>query len=160
MGGNNSIEEPLGYEEEKALDKEFNKIKNSENVPIVKCEYINNNKRHWKIVFKGSQSSPYEDGLFTLEFLFKSEFPKKGPEAKFITKMFHPNVRDDGHICINILNNWDGNLSIENVLYGIIELMDNPNPSGGYSNDATKLIKKDIDEFYKKVAEYTYAYAK
>ncbi len=160
MGGNNTTNEPLGYEEERALDNEFNKLKNSQNVPVVKCEYVNNNKRHWKVVFKGSKSSPYEDGYFILEFLFKSNFPKKGPEARFITKMFHPNVKEDnGHVCISILNSWDENMSIENVLYGIIELMDNPNASGGYSNDATSLLKKNPDEYYKKVAEYTYAYA-
>ena len=161
MGGNNTTNEPLGYEEERALDNEFNKLKNSQNVPVVKCEYVNNNKRHWKVVFKGSKSSPYEDGYFILEFLFKSNFPKKGPEARFITKMFHPNVKEDnGHVCISILNSWDEKMSIENVLYGIIELMDNPNASGGYySNDATSLLKKNPDEYYKKVAEYTYAYA-
>lgn len=158
MGGNNSTE-PLGYEEEQALDSEFNKLKNSENLPVVKCEYVDNNKRHWRVVFKGSQSSPYEDGYFIIDFFFKSNFPKNGPEAKFVTKMFHPNVNSDGHVCINILNSWNGNLSMENVLYGIIEIMDNPVAAGGYSNDARKLLEKNVDEYYKKVEEYTYAYA-
>lgn len=161
MGSNSShIDIPPGIEEEKELDKEFNKLKNSKYIPIVKCEYLKNNKKHWKVVFKGSECSPYEDGYFILEFLFnKGVFPSYGPEAKFITKMFHPNINSDGHVCINILNYWVPGRSMEDVLLGILEIMDNPIASGGYSNEARKLLSKDVDEFYKKVEEYTYSYA-
>ena len=73
--------------------------------------------------------------------------------------MFHPNVNSDGHVCINILNNWVPGRTMEDVLLGILEIMDNPVAAGGYSNDARKLLEKDVDEFYKKVEEYTYSYA-
>lgn len=160
MGGNSSHEEKLGIEEEKALDKEFERLKNSQNVPVVKCQYIDNNKKHWKVVFKGSQCSPYEDGYFIVEFLFnKGTFPQYGPEGKFITKMFHPNVDSNGHICINILNKWDQNRTMEDVIFGILEIMDNPIADGGYKNEARKLLETNVDEFYKRVEEYTYSYA-
>lgn len=146
-------------EEEAALDREFNKLKNSQLLPVVKCQYLNNDKKHWKVVFKGSECSPYEDGYFILEFLFKKTFPEYGPEAKFITKMFHPNVASDGHVCINILNSWDKNRTLEDVLLGILEIMDNPIADGGYYNEARKLLETNVDEFYKKVEEYTYSYA-
>lgn len=147
-------------EEEDALEKEFNKLKSSTSVQLVKCEYVKNDKKHWKVVFEGSKRSPYENGLFVLEFLFdKGPFPKIGPEAKFKTKMFHPNVDDNGHVCINLLNHWKPNFSIEQVLYGILDILDNPVALGGYSNKATELLKKNVEQFYKKVEEYTYLYA-
>ena len=147
-------------EEEKQLDKEFNKLKNNKYIPLEKCVYLNNNKKHWQVVFKGSDSSPYEDGYFILDFLFnKGAFPKYGPEAKFVTKMFHPNIKDDGHVCINILNDWVPERTMENVLLGILEILENPNAAGGYNNKARDLLEKDADEFYKKVEEYTYTYA-
>ena len=73
--------------------------------------------------------------------------------------MFHPNVDKNGHVCINILNNWKSGRTMVDVLLGILEIMDNPVSSGGYSNDAKALLSKDVDEFYKKVEEYTYTYA-
>jgi ubiquitin-protein ligase len=145
-------------EEEAALDKEFNRLKNC-SLNLVKCEYVNNNKKHWLIVFEGSKRSPYENGYFILEFLFNGTFPGSGPEAKFITKMFHPNVADNGHVCINLLNSWNPKVSIEHVLYGILDILDNPVPAGGYSNKARELLEKNPEEFYKKVEEYTYLYA-
>lgn len=161
--GNNSpsyIDIKPGEEEEKELDKEFNKLKNSKYIPLEKCVYLNDNKKHWQIIFKGSDCSPYEDGYFTLDFLFnKGAFPSYGPEAKFVTKMFHPNVDDNGHVCINILNKWVPGRTMEDVLLGILEILDNPVASGGFPNAAKKLLEKDVDEYYKKVEEYTYSYA-
>ena len=146
--------------EEKALEIEFNRLKYSQNLPIVKCEYINNSKKHWKVVFEGSQASPYEDGFFIIEVLFnQGTFPDYGPECKFITKMFHPNVAEDGHICINLLNEWNSNRTMEDVIFGILEIMDNPIAEGGYNNEAKKLLEKNPDEFYKIAEEYTEQYA-
>lgn len=162
MGSNNSsyLNTPPGEQEAKELDKEFNKLKNSPYVPVVKCQYVNNNKKHWQVVFKGSECSPYEDGYFIIDFLFnRGAFPEYGPEAKFVTKMFHPNVSNDGHVCINILNDWKIGRTMVDVLLGILEIMDNPVSSGGFSNDARSLLSKDVDEYYKKVEEYTYSYA-
>ena len=145
-------------EEEEALDKEFNRLKNS-NLRLLKCEYVDNDKKHWKVVFEGSKRSPYENGYFILEFFFNGTFPQNGPEARFKTKMFHPNVADNGHVCINHLNNWNPKISIEHVLYGILDILDNPIASGGYHNKARELLEKDPEEYYKKVEEYTYLYA-
>lgn len=135
-------------------------MKNSKIVPVVKCEYVNNDKKHWKVVFEGSKRSPYENGYFILEFLFNNGvFPQNGPEAKFITKMYHPNVDSNGKVCINLLNEWDQKRSIEKVLYGILEIMDNPVPEGGFFNDAKKMLESNKEDFFKKVEEYTYTYA-
>lgn len=151
-------------EEEKekmALTLEFNKLKYSPDLPIQNCEYVDGNIKHWRIIFQGSIYSPYEDGIFTLEFIFnKGRFPNNGPEAKFMTKMFHPNIDSNGHVCINLLNDWKSGTSLETVFYGILDIMDHPVASGGYSNEARKLLEKSEEEFYKKVEEYTITYAK
>ena len=48
---------------------------------------------------------------------------------------------------------------MEDVLLGILEILENPVAAGGYSNEARSLLEKDVDEYYKKVEEYTYSYA-
>jgi ubiquitin-conjugating enzyme E2 D/E len=161
MGGSNEKSEEQNISEEEALEKEYRQLKECDELPINNCEYVNNDKKHWKIVFEGSKYSPYEDGYFTLELLFnKGTFPKYGPEAKFITKMFHPNIDSNGHVCINHLNSWNSSISIISVIFGILEILDNPVPSGGYSNEARKLLETDEEKYYKKVQEYTMTYAK
>lgn len=162
MGGSNEKVDPLKQklDEEMALKEEYENLKNCPDLPINKCEYVENNKKHWRIVFEGSKYSPYEGGQFTLDLLFnKGIFPKYGPEAKFITKMFHPNIKDDGHVCINLLNDWKQNISIISVIFGILDILDHPVASNGYSNQASSLLEKDEAGFYKKVKEYTLLYA-
>ena len=164
MGSRNESSNPnpkIKEEEERALTSEFNKLKNSPDLPIQNCEYLDGNIKHWRIIFQGSIYSPYEDGIFTLDFIFnKGSFPNYGPEVKFITTMFHPNVDTNGHVCINLLNDWKSDTPLESVFYGILDIMDHPVASGGYNNDARKLLEKSEEEFYKKVEEYTIIHAK
>ena len=69
--------------------------------------------------------------------------------------MFHPKVAEDRYICINLLNEWNSNRTMEDFIFGILEIMDNPVPEGKYNNEAKKLLEKNPDEFYKVVKEYT-----
>lgn len=152
-------ERTISKDEERELDAQFVKLKNSKIVPIQKCEYLKSKKNYWEVVFLGTEGTPYENGYFKVQLLFKDVFPKHGPEAKFITKMFHPNIASDGHVCMDLLNKWNEKTSMENIFYGIIDLLDNPVPEGGYSNDARKQLEKDYDKYMETVEEYTEKYA-
>jgi ubiquitin-protein ligase len=144
------------------IKEQMEYLTKSENVPVNKVERIDNNDLLWKVIFDGPEESPYEDGIFTLKFIFKPGFPKTGPEARFITPMFHPNIdpKNDQHVCINLLNQWDENRTIEDVILGIFDILINPTTINSYPNEATKLLAKSYDEYYDKVEEYTYKYAK
>ena len=74
--------------------------------------------------------------------------------------MFHSNFEINWHIYINILNRWEPNRIMESFILGILEIMDNAISDGGYKNEESKLLEKNVDEFYKRVKEYTYSYAK
>lgn len=144
------------------IKNEMNYLKVSENVPVKKAERIDNNDLIWKVVFDGPEASPYEGGIFTLKFIFPKNYPEGGPEARFMTPMFHPNIdpTKDQHVCINLLNSWDRNRTIEDVILGIFDILLNPTTINAYSNEATVLLGKDYDDYYDKVEEYTYKYAK
>ena len=152
-------ERDISIEEEKELDAQFSKLKNSKLVPIHSCRYVSSKKNNWEVVFLGTEGTPYESGLFKVQLLFKDVFPKYGPEAKFVTKMFHPNIASDGHVCMDLLNYWNEKTSMENIFYGIIDLLDNPVPEGGYNNEAKKELEKDYDKYMDIVEEYTEKYA-
>jgi ubiquitin-protein ligase len=47
----------------------------------------------WQAVMFGPGDTPWEGGTFHLLMDFTEEYPNKPPSVKFVTKMFHPNVR-------------------------------------------------------------------
>ena len=140
--------------------EEFNKLKNSKCIPIVKCEFINGDINNWKVAFEGTSCSPYEDGIFQVKVNLPPSFPDERPYLYFITKMFHPNIRQsDGLVSLNLMYEWIKSRTIEEVLFGFIEVMDNPRIGTGYGEEPQKLLAEDRDKFFEKVQEYTYNYA-
>ena len=147
-------------ERTKRIMHEFNKLKNSRVIPIVKCEFINGDINNWKVSFKGSSCSPYEDGIFELKVNLPNEYPDKRPWLYFITKMFHPNIQQsDGKVSITLLYNWVKSFTIEEVINGFIQVMEEPEVGPGYGEEPQKLLEKDRDAFFEKVEEYTMKYA-
>ena len=50
---------------------------------------------------------------------------------------------------------WIESRTIEEVLFGFIEVMDNPRVGTGYGEEPQKLLAQDRDKFFEKVEEYT-----
>ena len=74
--------------------------------------------------------SPYAGGVFKLSIHFPTEYPFKQPHITFLTKIYHPNIDLEGHVCLNILRDeWKPVLDINAVIYGIIYLFYEPNPN-------------------------------
>ena len=61
---------------------------------------INKDYLHWKACFIGPKNTPYEGGLFFIEFKFNSNYPDSGPiDVQMRTKTYHPNIwKSTGHI--------------------------------------------------------------
>ena len=139
---------------------EFNQLKHSKSIPIVKCEFMNGDINNWKVAFEGSATTPYEDGIFKVKVHLPSNFPNERPYLNFITKMFHPNIRQsDGLVSLQIMYNWVSTRTIEEVFFALIEIMDNPKVGTGYGEEPQQLLAKDRDAFFEKVTEYTYQFA-
>lgn len=145
------------------IAKEIYSLENSEKVPVKRVEKIDN--YNWKIIFEGPETTPFEDGIFTLKLVFPMNYPTNGPKAYFLTpNMFHPNITEDNtqYVCINILDDdkWIETRTAEDIMLGIIYLMMFPTHINGYHNSAYNLLKdKKLDEYYDKVEELTYKYA-
>ena len=121
----------------------------------------NPNPNHWKATLLGPIGTMYESGYFNLEVNFPSDYPNQVPTVKFRTKIFHCNInKNDGTICIKILNNWATTtprpLMIE-VFDDLIFLLVYPNPDsklncdfGGkgpkFENTAREWVKKYANE--------------
>ena len=68
--------------------------------------------------------------------------------------LFHPNVYPSGTVCLSILNedeDWKPAITIKQILLGIQDLLDDPNPESPAQADAYNLFRKDRPAYEKKI---------
>lgn len=121
------------------------------------CEIhlVDGNLFSWEGHIVGPKDTPYEDGKFKLKINFTDEYPFKPPSIKFNCKIHHPNISPNGHICLDILQNqWAPSLKIFKVLYSLISLFDDPNPSSPLNGVAARMYRNDRELYNKTVREY------
>ncbi|KAI9801352.1 MAG: SUMO conjugating enzyme Hus5 [Sarcosagium campestre] len=94
--------------------------------------------KKWECGIPGKDKTLWEGGLFKLDVIF--------PDGKFTPPLFHPNVYPSGTVCLSILNEeegWKPAITIKQILLGIQDLLDDPNPESPAQAEAYNLFKKD-----------------
>jgi ubiquitin-protein ligase len=115
---------------------------------------------HWQITFFPPKGTGYEGGFFKIEVKFREEYPFVAPIMKFVTKIYHCNISDEGHICLNTINTWwKKSYTMEDVLNHIIILLYKQNPDDPVNDSAAELYKENKSKFMKKVRQYIKEYA-
>lgn len=106
-----------------------------------------------------------EGGLFAAKLTFPDDFPSMPPTLQFTSDIWHPNVYEDGKVCISILHapgtdrfneletaeeRWRPILSVEAVLMSVISMLGDPNDSSPANIDAAKQWREDRKAFNRK----------
>nr|CAX77005.1 lesswright [Schistosoma japonicum] len=113
----------------------------------------------WNCSIPGKKGTLWEGGLFNLKMYFKPEYPTTPPKCKFEPPLFHPNVFPSGTVCLSLLDeekHWRPAVTIKQILLGIQDLLDHPNPKDPAQADAYTLFiqnRKEYDSRVKKQAE-------
>ncbi|XP_022964261.1 ubiquitin-conjugating enzyme E2 E2-like [Cucurbita moschata] len=108
----------------------------------------------------GPAFSCYDGGIFHLSIQFPSNYPLSPPLIKFLTKIFHPNIEEDGTILIDILtDNWSPALTIETLMLSICSILSNPEPDEGSINEASRMFLNNWLNYTKIAREWTKQYA-
>jgi ubiquitin-conjugating enzyme E2 G1 len=122
-----------------------------------------NNFLEWKILLFGPSETIYEGGIFECKIIFPETYPNNPPEFIFITPIPHPNIYENGKVCISILHNnidisgyediseqWKPSLGVETIIMSILTLFTSPNIESPANIDISKLYKNNYNE-YKKI---------
>ena len=82
----------------------------------------------WHVIIDGPDGSPFVGGKFTVSIDFQDNYPFKCPNVKFLTKIYHPNVKTDtGEICDEMLKNvWVPTLDARYIISTLQDLIANP----------------------------------
>ena len=143
----------------KRLTVELNRIKTSQNSNCSATAQENDITR-WNAKIIGPEGTPYEGGEFTLSIIFGAEYPIKPPKVTFVTPVYHPNVSQNGAICLDILSSqWTPALTVEKMLLSICSLLSDPNPDDPLFGEAAKEYKNNRELYNKKAREMTLTYA-
>lgn len=131
----------------------------------VSLGYDEDNIYSWNINIIGPKDSPYEGGIFNCTMEFPKDFPLTPPKFIFNTKIYHPNVYEDGKVCISILHppgddkwgyekaeeRWRPVHSVSSIIISIISLLSSPNDESPANIDAGKDWRENPDIFQQKV---------
>mmetsp|Transcript_494 Transcript_494/g.614 ORF Transcript_494/g.614 Transcript_494/m.614 type:complete len:102 (+) Transcript_494:388-693(+) len=58
----------------------------------------------WEVMITGPDDTLLEGGIFKALLVFPPNYPMQPPSMTFQTRMWHPNIYEDGRVCISILH--------------------------------------------------------
>ncbi|KAF2895805.1 hypothetical protein ILUMI_10371 [Ignelater luminosus] len=112
----------------------------------------------------GPESTPYCNGIFNLELMVPENYPFSPPSIKFLTKIYHPNIDDNGRICLDLIKmppkgNWRPTIGLEGLLIAIRMLLENPNPDDPLMVEIAEEFKNNKPEYKRKAKLFTEQHA-
>ncbi|XVE95164.1 hypothetical protein REPUB_Repub02eG0072800 [Reevesia pubescens] len=146
----------------KRLQKECKDIKTDKEVNnMCSVGLVGDNLFQWQAKIFGQPGTPYNGGLFNLSISVPSNYPCKAPIVKFKTKIYHPNINEEGSICLDMLkDNWTPAYEIRAVIVAICSLMSHPNPNDPLDAKIGALYKSDRRAFEATARKWTLEHAR
>jgi ubiquitin-conjugating enzyme E2 D/E len=108
----------------------------------------------------GPSNSPYENGIFHFIITIPTDYPFKPPKIICTTKIFHPNINENGAICMDILiSAWSPAYTLCSVTLTLHSLLADPNTDDPLVPHAGHLHKNDRENFNTTAKKWTEDYA-
>ncbi|KAG0081253.1 Ubiquitin-conjugating enzyme E2 T [Linnemannia elongata] len=130
----------------------------------VACYPVNDNIVHLQAEIAGPEDSPYHGGSFKIDIHIPDRYPFEPPRCQFLTRVYHPNIDEQGLICLDILKGppkgtWLPSINITTMLISLQLLLAQPNPDDPLLVDVATEFKENRELFKHKAKEFTKKYA-
>jgi len=107
----------------------------------------------------------YGGGFFKARLTFPPQYPLLPPSMKFETPIWHPNIYENGNVCISILHppeedstgyehaseRWSPVQTPSTILLSVISMLSSPNDESAANVEAARQWRDDPAEFKKRV---------
>jgi len=118
----------------------------------------------WKVYIEGPKDTCYEGGVFQLRLSFPKDYPMSPPTLRFVSDFWHPNVYNDGKVCMSILHppgedamsgelaqeRWLPTQSVTTIVLSLISILNDPNFSSPANVDASVEWRKNKESYLNK----------
>jgi len=115
----------------------------------------------WDIFILGSEDTLYENTALHAEMSFPRDYPHSPPRMRFLSKMFHPNIYEDGRVCISILQKreddimgygridekWSPVQGIRSIVISVISMLNDPNIESPADVNASKMFRDNKEAY-------------
>ena len=115
----------------------------------------------WIASIDGPKESPFEGGKFRVELDFTDNYPFKAPHVHFLTKIYHPNIKQDtGEICTAAIEKqWVPTLNAKFVIESVINLMAEPRPEDPLEQEIAEQYMNDNSSYVEAAQKHTAEHA-
>jgi ubiquitin-conjugating enzyme E2 A len=87
-----------------------------------------------------------------LRLTFSEKYPEKPPRVRFTSEIYHPNIYQDGSICLDIIQDcWSPALDVNSILTSIQSLLTDPNCASPANPAAARMYVEDKKEYDRRV---------
>jgi ubiquitin-protein ligase len=116
----------------------------------------------WKLLIDGPEGTPFVGGKFIVNVDFSDNYPFKPPKIKFVTKIYHPNVKTDtGEICMQAIESkWVPTLNATFIVQAILTLLRTPTAENALEVDIATKYQNNYNQWQAQAVEWTAQYAK
>lgn len=105
----------------------------------------------WECAIPGKIGTPWEGGLYRINLYFNNDYPSQPPKCQFIPPIPHVNIFDSGAVCISLLKDWRPATTIKQLLLGIHQLLDEPNPKSPANQKSYILYRENIKKYEEEI---------
>ena len=134
-------------------------LKNLQDNPFegIQSRLVNeDNMFEWEVALFGPPDTLYQGGYYKAIMKFPVDYPFSPPSVRFITKVWHPNVYENGDMCISILHppkddpqsgelpceRWNPTQNVRTILISVVSLLNEPNTSSPANVDASVMYNR------------------
>ncbi|XP_005176727.1 ubiquitin-conjugating enzyme E2 R2 [Musca domestica] len=140
----------------RALSLEYKSLQ-EEPVEGFRVKLVNeDNLFEWEVAIFGPPDTLYQGGYFKAHMKFPPDYPYSPPSIRFLTKVWHPNVYENGDLCISILHppvddpqsgelpceRWNPTQNVRTILLSVISLLNEPNTYSPANVDASVMYRR------------------